>query len=108
MSANGHAERAQDVPPAPVPTAFAVVTVTGAAGESMVLLRVSTPIGAGFYFLEPETAVKVGNALRANGKAGIRPKLAVPSSALARQVPEPSRGPSAEVGSDARPFIAFH
>ena len=71
-----------DVPPGPVPTAFAVATVQNPAGESMVLLRVSTPMGAGFYFLEPETAVQVGNALRANGKAGIRPKLHTPPAGL--------------------------
>jgi hypothetical protein len=86
MTDQPEADQPQDVPPGPVPTAFAVVTVQNPAGESMVLLRVSTPMGAGFYFLEPETAVQVGNALRANGKAGIRPKLHTPPSGLV--VPE--------------------
>ncbi len=82
MSDQTVAAEPSDVQPGPVPTAFAVVTVQNGAGESMVLLRVSTPMGAGFYFLEPETAVQVGNALRANGKAGIRPKLHTPPSGL--------------------------
>lgn len=74
----------EDVQPGPVPTAFAVVTVQNGAGDAMVLLRVSTPMGAGFYFLEPETAVQVGNALRANGKAGLSrgPKLVTPPAGL--------------------------
>jgi hypothetical protein len=61
------------VRPAPIPTSFAVVTVTSAAGDKMVLLQVQTPAGAAFYFLEPASAVQVGNALRAEGKAGLAP-----------------------------------
>ncbi len=72
----------EDVAPGPVPTALAVATVANDAGDSMVLLRVSTPLGVGFYFLEPESAIQVGNALRAEGKAGIRPKLHMPPSGL--------------------------
>lgn len=74
----------EDVPPGPVPTAFAVATVANGAGDSMVLLRVSTPMGAGFYFLEPEVAIQVGNVLRTTGKAGLSPpsKLVTPPTGL--------------------------
>lgn len=77
-----------DVPPGPVPTGFGVVTVQNGAGDSQILLRVSTPMGVGFYFLEPEVAIQVGNALQTNGKANLdrRPKLVTPSSGLV--VPE--------------------
>ena len=74
----------EDIQPGPVPTGFGVVTVANGAGESMVLLRVSTPSGVAFYFLEPAVAVQVGNALRAQGKAGIPrgPQLVTPPSGL--------------------------
>lgn len=73
---------ANDVPPGPVPTAIGVATVANGAGDSLVLLRVSTAQGVQFYFLEPTTAVQVGNALRAEGKAGLSTNLSVPASGL--------------------------
>lgn len=74
----------EDVAVGPVPTGIAVVTVESEAGEPMVLLRVSTPAGVGFYFLDAETAVRAGNALRANGKAALPrgPQLVTPPSGL--------------------------
>jgi hypothetical protein len=75
-------EPTQDVQPGPVPTGIAVTTVANDAGHSMVLLRLSTPMGVGFYFLDAETAVQAGNALRNHGKAGLPkgPRLVAPPS----------------------------
>ncbi len=72
----------EDVPPGPVPTGFAVVTVANGAGEAMVLLRASTPSGVAFYFLEPAFAVQVGNALRVQGKAGLPTRIVTPPTGL--------------------------
>ena len=69
------------VPPAPVPTAFSVGTVRADDGTLMVVLQAQTPVGMAIYFLEPGVAVQVGNALRAEGKAGVS-RLAVPANGL--------------------------
>jgi len=73
-----------DITPAPVATGFRVATVTNGAGESMVLLQAQTPTGTSFYFLDAAMAVQVGNALRAEGKAGVRkePALSLPPPGL--------------------------
>lgn len=71
-----------DIPPGPVPTAFAVASVANGAGDSLVLLRVSTAQGVQFFFIEPTIAVQVGNALRAEGKRHMGPTLSVPPSGL--------------------------
>lgn len=69
---------------APVPTNVKVAGVRNDQGDAMVLLQLSTPAGVGYYFLDPESAVRVGNALRAEGKAGISraPKVVTPPSGL--------------------------
>ena len=73
-----------DVPPGPVPTGFGVIAVQDGAGQAMVLLRVSTPSGVALYFIDPATAVQIGGALRAQGKAGLPrgPQLVTPPTGL--------------------------
>lgn len=73
-------ERPQ-VDPSPVPTAFSVGTVRADDGTPVVVLQVQTPVGNAVYFLDPGIAVGVGNALRAEGKAGVS-RLAVPNNGL--------------------------
>jgi hypothetical protein len=69
------------VEPAPVQTAFAVATVPTPDGQALVVLRTQTPVGISMFFMDPASAVQLGNALRAEGKAGVS-RLAVPPSGL--------------------------
>ena len=69
------------VPPAPVPTAFTVSTVRAEDGSALVVIQAQTPVGMAVYFMDAGFAVQLGNALRAEGKAGVS-RLAVPANGL--------------------------
>lgn len=71
-----------DVQPYPVPTSFTTGSVDADDGSTWVVLQIQTPAGVGMYFLSPEAAVQVGNALRAEGKKGIGPRLVTPTNSL--------------------------
>lgn len=87
-------DQPQGVRPGPVPTAYEVASVADQTGAVMVVLSIQTPAGTTFSFIEPANAVRLGNALRAEGKAALSqpppsglslpPGLLVPGSAAGR------------------------
>lgn len=64
-------EQPQGIRPGPVPTAYEVAAVADQTGAVMVVLSIQTPAGTTFSFIEPANAVRLGNALRAEGKAAL-------------------------------------
>lgn len=61
----------QGIRPGPLPTNFEVGALTNDAGDVKVVLSIQTPAGTTFSFIEPANAVRLGNALRAEGKAAL-------------------------------------
>jgi hypothetical protein len=58
------------VQPGPLPTMISTMQAPGPDGRMLVVVQFQTPQGANVFFLDPDTARKVGAQLQRLGSAG--------------------------------------
>lgn len=61
---NGNPHPTASVTPQPVPTAVQLASTRSVNGDKFVIITLTTPVGQNIYFLDPDSAEKIGEGLK--------------------------------------------